>query len=111
MSIITMGLDPLQSKVSTLGFGPDILIEITISERGPVGGRSGKRRRERTIRIRILDDEGKYSIQEQVFNEDEINNVSFKINEENVISGKDLNIYIKEVKVIDKPQIFKFKIK
>jgi len=96
MSIPTLGLDPIDSKLPTWGYGPDIEVEITILPPGPGGarGKAGGRR----VRVRVFDEEGKSFIQEQIFNEDDLNKIQIRVSEDYVLSGKDISVRIQEIK-------------
>jgi len=99
--IITIGLSPEQSKIVTQGYGPDVIIEVTILPRS--GGRSGKRRKDeedRLIRIRVIDEDGKVMIQERLIPIEELKKISIKVNESGLsISGTDIYISVKEASI------------
>jgi len=99
--IVTLGLDPELSRLVTQGYGPEVIVEVTILVPGTVGVRGGRRKREeeRIIRIRVIDDDGKVMIQEQLIPENKLKDIKININENFTISGSDIYITIKDQKV------------
>lgn len=113
MSIITYGLDPIDSKIVTYGYGPDIEVEVIITEIPPTGGGRTFRPKRKKITLKFKAP-GETDYQFVEFYEDEeadlIDNVDMNFLFKNVKSKEDLKIFIlKNTKKKDKG--FKFTIK
>jgi hypothetical protein len=107
--IITLGLNPIESKLVTWGYGPDALIEVTVIRGGGGRGTSGKKREEeRILRIRVTDEDGRKFIQE--LPETELKNIRIQVTESRVLTGDEVYIYVKEHLTGNKKKI-KFRVK
>lgn len=97
--LVTLGLDPELSKLTTLGYGSEsVIAEITILP-STSGGKGGSKRKEeeRLIRIRVIDEDGKTMIQERLIPLNELSKIAIKVNEtDSIILGSDIYIKVKE---------------
>jgi hypothetical protein len=114
MSIVTLGLDPIDSKIITKGYGPDYIVKVYVVDIPRyVGGTGGLIKRKRVVIVKIRR-EDEYEYKTFVIEDPDSNYEFLKVKFIDIIcddeKAEKISFYIKEQVEKENKKQFSFKV-